>query len=96
MVTKLGLCKGRHDIPQVERYVFDTIDDPTDVGYLHNVAYDVIAGLDTNKIHLYVTGLTVALVEVINVCRELECELTLYHFDRDTNSYFPQNVLLWD
>lgn len=44
------------------------------------------------KINLYVTGLTVALVEVINYCHLNDIELTLYHFNRETNDYYAQEV----
>lgn len=42
---------------------------------------------------LYVTGLTVALISVLNACRELEIEVTLYHYDRESGNYYPQQVL---
>ena len=41
---------------------------------------------------VYVTGLTVVLVEVINFCSENGFPLCLYHYDRETDSYFPQRV----
>ena len=44
------------------------------------------------EINLYVTGLTVALIEVLNVCADLEISVTLYHYDRDSGNYFPQKV----
>ena len=44
------------------------------------------------KINLYVTGLTVALVEVINYCHLNDIELTLYHFNRETNDYYAQEI----
>lgn len=45
------------------------------------------------KLNLYVTGLTVALVEVIKFCNFNNIDLTLYHFNRDTNEYYAQEVL---
>lgn len=45
------------------------------------------------KLNVYVTGLTVALVEVINYCGINNIDLTLYHFNRDTNDYYAQEVL---
>ena len=44
-------------------------------------------------IDLYVTGLTMALVSVMNAAKKHEMEITLYHFDRETGKYFPQEVL---
>lgn len=43
---------------------------------------------------LYVTGLTVATVAVINVCIRVGISLTLMHYNRDTGSYYPQDVRL--
>lgn len=41
---------------------------------------------------LYVTGLTVATVAVINVCIELGIPLTLMHYDSNRGDYYPQYV----
>lgn len=30
-LIKLGLCAGRHDIPNIDGYVFGEITDPTDI-----------------------------------------------------------------
>ena len=54
-------------------------------------------GVDGTKVYrgdltLYVTGLTVALVSVINNCKDLGINLVLMHFNRDTNDYFEQRV----
>jgi len=43
-------------------------------------------------INLYVTGLTVALIAVLNTCKRHNIPVTLYHYDRDTGDYFPQPV----
>ena len=43
-------------------------------------------------INLYVTGLTVALIAALNVCRHEGLTVTLWHFDRETGSYFSQGV----
>lgn len=43
-------------------------------------------------INLYVTGLTVALIATINVCRREGLNVTLWHYNRETDSYYPQNV----
>lgn len=43
-------------------------------------------------VNLYVTGLTVALIAVLNVCREERIPVTLYHYDRESGKYFPQEV----
>lgn len=43
---------------------------------------------------LYVTGLTVATVAVINVCLHVGISLTLMHFNKETGDYYPQDVLV--
>ena len=42
---------------------------------------------------LYVTGLTVATVAVINVCIRVGISLTLMHFNQATGGYYPQEVV---
>ena len=94
---KLGLCQGRHEIPGVTEHIFpNTIDDVTDVKGLEEHAYlyikNVAEDKDTN-IDLYVTGLTVALVAVINACTLLsDVTLTLWHFNNATGEYYSQIV----
>lgn len=49
--------------------------------------------VDTSaSLNLYVTGLTVALIEVLNVCKDWGISVTLYHYDRESGNYFPQKV----
>ncbi len=55
-------------------------------------SYAKLESLEISKLNLYVTGLTVALVAVLNVTRELGIEVTLYHFNRETGEYYPQKV----
>lgn len=43
---------------------------------------------------LYVTGLSVALVAVINVCMRVGISLTLMHFNKENGDYYPQDVLV--
>lgn len=43
-------------------------------------------------INIYVTGLTVALIASLNAMRKEGISVTLYHYDKDTDSYFPQEV----
>lgn len=42
---------------------------------------------------LYVTGLSVALTAVINVCQCNDIALTLMHYDQGTGDYYPQEVM---
>lgn len=43
-----------------------------------------------DHVHLYVSGLTVAVAEVIRYCYNHGVRLTLYHYDRNTGGYYPQ------
>jgi hypothetical protein len=51
--------------------------------------------LDHRSLHLdlYVTGLTVALIACLNAMRQQQISVTLYHFDRETGEYYPQEVI---
>jgi len=44
-------------------------------------------------LHLYVFELTYVVIAVLNACRALWLDVILYHYDRDTDSYYPQQVL---
>lgn len=95
---KLGLIKGRHEIPQVEgRYIFIEDLDPADVAEAEGKAYSVLAGIKAvypdSHIDLYVTGLTMALIAVLNAAKRHRMSVTLHHFNRETGGYFPQEVL---
>lgn len=90
---KLGLCNGRHTIENIQGYIFESIEDVTNTGALFNEAYAKLKELENGKLELYVTGLTVALIEVLNACRFLNIKVELYHFNRDTNTYFKQDVI---
>lgn len=44
------------------------------------------------KVNLYVTGLTVALIAALNVCKQEGLNVTLWHYNRETDNYYPQTV----
>ena len=89
----MSLCKDRHDIPQaVDGAIFPSVVDPTDINALQRIVYEKLENI--TNLELYVTGLTVALVEVINYCSVYDIELKLYHYNRDTDSYYTQDVYL--
>lgn len=95
---KVGLCQGRHEIEGVKAYIFPQNVNPLDTDWLESSANLVVHHLVKSargpiELDLYVTGLTVALVGVINACRlHPEVTLTLYHYDRESGSYYPQKV----
>lgn len=91
MKGPLGLIRGRHEIPQVkDNYIFDKIEDVKDTKAMYQIAFEKIKQYE--YIDLYVTGLTVALISVINVCIDNNIELTLYHYDIESGEYYPQKV----
>ena len=51
-----------------------------------------LESLNITKLNLYVTGLTVALIAVLNATRELGIKVTLWHFDRESGKYYCQEV----
>lgn len=90
MKKVMGLCLGRHEMPQVREYIFPNELNPLDLEGMEMQAREKLAGV--SELTLYVTGLTVALIAVINICRELDIKLTLMHYDKNTGDYYPQEV----
>lgn len=88
---KMALCEGRHEIPGAEDgAIFGNSLNPLDLEGMRSSAAAKLEGVAA--LDLYVTGLTVALVEVINFCHAQGISLTLWHFDRESGSYYPQTV----
>ena len=100
---ELGLCKGRHNIQGVEQYIFENTLDPTNLKYMQEKALETInkysSDVDYLYLDLYVTGLTVATTSVINAVLDHNRTyknrviLTLYHYNKDTDTYYPQQIL---
>ena len=97
-VLNVALCEGRHSIPQAtDGAIFGAVVNPLATDSLESEAKNKIvelagyelAGL---KLNLYVTGLTVALIAIINAMRGESVAITLYHYDRDSGAYYPQSV----
>lgn len=92
--ASMALCEGRHSIPQaVDGAIFGNTINPLDTQGLQAEAESKLKALDIKSLDLYVTGLTVALVAVLNTCRQLGIVVTLYHYDRESDNYYPQQVL---
>ena len=89
---KFGLCLGRHNIPEVENYIFGNELDPLDIVGMEKQAAEKLRAFHDGKITLYVTGLTVALISVLNVCRDFNITVTLMHYDRESGGYYKQEV----
>lgn len=100
--VRFALCAGRHDIPDVQGYIFRSIPDVTDVRGMDKIAVSFVQKLAEDherhvNLELVVTGLSVALCSVIAAFYkeaaadwEGEFGLTLLHWDRESGSYYPQ------
>lgn len=87
---QMELCKGRHSTPATDGAIFETEINPLDVNLLETIAEGKLKGL--SELTLYVTGLSVALVAVINACHKGNVKLTLMHYNKETEKYYPQEV----
>lgn len=88
----MELCKGRHEInAAVDGAVFPNELDPLDILEMDFIAAESIGTID--ELELYVTGLSVALVSVINYCHKEGVKLTLHHYDKISGMYYSQPVL---
>lgn len=91
----LALCEGRHSIPDaIDGAIFPNTIDPLDLGGMAQTVRERLH--DADSVDLYVTGLTVALGEVIRYCATMAIPLTLWHYNRDTDNYYPQPLLIRD
>lgn len=95
-VPCLALCASRHPMPDVVKgSIFPMEVDPTDFREMQRTACRSLKTGGANSIKevtVYVTGLTAALVAVINTCHRNGIKLTLMHFDRASGEYLPQQV----
>ena len=91
---KIGLCKGRHEMPVSEFLYPQTIADPTNTESLELAASEFYRQSDeagVEKVSVYVTGLTVALTSLIRVASWYGwTHLSLYHYDAVSGSYYEQ------
>ena len=91
MKKVLCLCEARHAMPSdCEGAIFGNTINPLDLAGMAAVTAEKLSGVA--ELRLYVTGLTVALVTVINYCVSNGVKLTLLHFDRESGGYYEQEV----
>jgi len=86
---KIGLVKGRHEMP-VSEYVFEQLEDVLDFDGMYKHALETLRGVD--HVDLYVTGLTAATAAVIRACYEYKCGLVLWHYDVASGEYKHQFI----
>jgi hypothetical protein len=92
-----GLCgPGRHEIPNVSQYIFDShVENPLDFKHHQALSLSFIEAMVSSgirQINLYITGLTPVLTSFLKVWMQTNAMvgLTLYHYDRDEDTYIPQ------
>ena len=91
---KVGLIKGRHDMP-VKEYIFDSVgnvlnfkrmDDQITV-WLYNHRHDI-----GDRLYVYTTGLTAVVAAVVKACYEMDIPLSLMQYDMVTGEYVEQAI----
>ena len=87
----MGLCENRLESPmELDGYIFPQVIDVKDFNKMQDIIFEKL--INCKKLNLYVTGLTVALVEVYGFCVHNNIPLTLYHYDRETGGYYVQEA----
>lgn len=96
-IIRAGLCCKRHELP-TELSVFQEItsDKMFNFDLLKKEANQFIDewipqvnGLNTRKLEIYATGLTIAHDIFIPICAERQVNLTMYHYNTATATYVP-------
>ena len=90
-----ALCAGRHPIPGDPDAIFPETVDPLDLDGMFETAQRAIP-VDCTDLKVYVTGLTVAMLTVVQVCLARGISLTALHFDRTSGEYYAQRVVQFD
>lgn len=93
MKYTMALCASRHPMPEVaNRAIFPEAVNPVEVDTLRKMAENAIPA-DCTELTVYVTGLTAAMLAVVDVCEARAIDLTAMHYDRETGNYYPQQVM---
>ena len=97
MTIICGLIFGRHRLPDsVTDYVFSgdvPQDRICDAEYMESVCERFICKRNPDKIVVYVTGFTPALLALIRACASRGIGLDAYNYDRTTRTFWKQEVL---
>lgn len=94
MAIKIGLIRGRHKMP-VDMYIIDEeIKNVFDYDYLRKKITKRIETMKiSERLEVYVTGLSPVLAEVIVCCQKKAIPLSLMHYNFETEDYEEQ--MLW-
>lgn len=93
MEITLGTIKGRHEMP-VDKFVFDEVADVTDVAAIRKHVEEVLSKLvgASDRLVVYVTGLTLVTVEITRWASLKHVGLTFKHYDAKKHDYFDEKV----
>lgn len=89
--VSMSTWEGRHDIPDaVDGPIFLASDSKyiTDPDMLEEEAFFKLREMQVDRLHLYVTGLTVAVLAILNACKDLGIVVTTWHYDREFKNYY--------
>ena len=95
---RVAVCKGRHEIPQAtDGSIFEqTITEMNPFSLLLEASkrlFSDFALRSGDRVDLYVTGLTMATLAIVNACLSTGIRIVCYHYDRETGKYIPQPIL---
>lgn len=95
----VGTVSGRHQLPVQEYVINEEIEDVTDVASIQKRVdkyfEEKLANVDEKvEIILYVTGLTLVVLAIVNTCKKYGCDLVCMHYDRENNCYIGQKILI--
>ena len=85
-----GLCENRHRFPVKEGIFPHTVEHINEV-QLEDIAEKRIP-LDCDRLAVYVSGLTIAMLAVVKVCARRGIKLTAYHYN-PSGVFSKQEVL---
>lgn len=92
----LATVGGRHNLPAVDVNFFDgAVENPMDFGAIENHVREVMTSLEPADASqamfvVYVTGLTTVTTSVLKIAAEMHTNVTLMHYNRDTDDYEAQ------
>lgn len=95
----VGTVSGRHKLPVQEYVINEEIEDVTDVDSIQKKVdkyfEENIANVDDKvELILYVTGLTLVVLAIVNACKKYGCDLVCMHYDRENDCYIGQKILI--
>lgn len=94
-VKKIVLCRSRHSIPEAtDGYIYPMTVDFSDLAEVDDRAdrWACRLKLENSELHLYVTGVQYPLIAMVNACLRRKVPCTLFHFDPNTEKYYPQRI----